>query len=76
MTTAAVEQYTGEGEPPYCEMTLKATNSDEIGNDLLTVPVILSGVRESCNTVDIRRVPVDHNGIPRITLTPPNKCPG
>ena len=24
MNTSVVEQYTGEGEPPYCEMTLRA----------------------------------------------------
>ena len=34
MTTAAVEQYTGEGEPPYCEMTVKAADMKEQHGDL------------------------------------------
>ena len=45
MTTAAVEQYTGVGEPPYCEMTLRATDSDK-SDDLLHLPVTLIGVRK------------------------------
>ena len=55
MTTAAVEQYTGEGEPPYCEMTLRATDSDK--NDLIILqPVTLIGVRQPNNTfVNIER---------------------
>ena len=32
MTTAAVEHYTGEGEAPYCEMTLRA-DEDYTTND-------------------------------------------
>ena len=34
VTTAAVEQYTGEGEPPYCEMTLRAPLPKENPGDL------------------------------------------
>ena len=34
MNQAAVEQYTGEGEPPYCEMTLRATDKMEECGDL------------------------------------------
>ena len=45
MTSAAVEQYTGYGYPPYCEMTLRATDSDSIPPDL-TLPVTLTGVRK------------------------------
>ena len=45
MTTAAVEQYTGEGEPPYCEMTLRATDSKTTPPDL-TVEANLKGVQK------------------------------
>ena len=34
VTRAAVEQYTGEGKPPYCEMTVKATGVKEQHGDL------------------------------------------
>ena len=34
VTTAAVEQYTGEGEPPYCEMTFRAADPDNSSPDL------------------------------------------
>ena len=34
MNQGAVEQYTGEGEPPYCEMTLRATDEMEECGDL------------------------------------------
>ena len=37
MTTAAVEQYTGEGEPPYSEMTLRATDDNTKLNSNFTV---------------------------------------
>ena len=39
-----VEQYTGKGEPPYCEMTLRAA-SDSTPPDL-TLPVTLTGVKQ------------------------------
>ena len=54
MTTAAVEQYTGEGEPPYCEMTLRAAdNADGLIKQLVT----LIGVREQPgNTFYVERV--------------------
>ena len=42
MTTAAVEQYTGEGEPPYCEMTLRVADDNTIHNGNFTVT--LNGV--------------------------------
>ena len=34
MTTAEVEQYTGEDKPPYCEMTVKAADVKEQHGDL------------------------------------------
>ena len=38
-----MEQYTGEGEPPYCEMILRATDSKTTPPDL-TVEANLKGV--------------------------------
>ena len=50
VTTAAVEQYTGEGEPPYCEMTVRAT--DIAKSDLVILhPVTLIGVRDQPNSI-------------------------
>ena len=51
MTTAAVEQYTGEGEPPYCEMTLQAIDSDTTLNANFTVTLI--GARPPNNTITV-----------------------
>ena len=67
MTTAAVEQYTGEGEPPYCEMTLRATDSDK--NDLI-IPVTLIGVRQPNNIFNIERAPEAPDGTPLCTPEP------
>ena len=49
MTTAAVEQYTGEGEPPYCEMTLQAIDGDTTHNANFTVTLI--GAQPPNNTI-------------------------
>ena len=51
MTTTAVEQYTGEGEPPYCEMTLGAV-SDDITHDA-NFTVTLIGARPPNNTITV-----------------------
>ena len=69
VTTAAVEQYTGEGEPPYCEMTLRATDSVK-SDELLQLPVTLIGVREVNKKFHIKRALVDRDGIPRCALLP------
>ena len=69
MTTAAVEQYTGEGEPPYCEMTLRATDSDKSALTILQ-PVTLIGVRQPNNIFNIERALVDTDGTP--LYTPPS----
>ena len=53
MTTAALEQYTGEGEPPYCEMTLRA--ADDSTPPDLTLPVTLTGVKLPI-TITLERV--------------------
>ena len=49
-----MEGYTGEGEPPYIVMTLKAV-SDETKPPKLTLPVALTGVRELNNRLEIER---------------------
>ena len=53
MATAAVEQYTGEGEPPYCEMTLRATDDNTTLNADFTVTLI--GAQPPNNIVKIKR---------------------
>ena len=72
MTTAAVDQYAGEDEPPYCEMTLRATDSDK--NDLIILhPVTLIGVRQTeltNNTFNIERVLEGPDGTPLCTPQP------
>ena len=52
VSRAAVEGYTGEGEPPCIVMTL---NSDESTPPDLSLPVTLTGVREPNNTILIER---------------------
>ena len=49
MTTAAVEQYTGEGEPPYCEVMLQAV-SDDIN---LNATFTLNGAQPPKNTITV-----------------------
>ena len=53
MTTAAVEQYTGEGEPPYCEMTLGAVSDVTTRNANFTVTFI--GAQPPNNTITVTR---------------------
>ena len=45
VTSAAVEQYTGYGYPPYCEITLRAATDGDSTPPDLTLPVTLTGVR-------------------------------
>ena len=52
MNRAAVEGYTGEGEPPCIVMTLRAV-SDETKPPNLILPVTLTGVREPNNKIVI-----------------------
>ena len=54
VSRAAVEGYTGEGEPPCIVMTLKP-KSDKIKPPDLTLPVTLTGVREPNNIIVIKR---------------------
>ena len=54
VSTAAVEQYTGEGEPPYCEMTLRATDIAK-GDLIILLPVTLIGVRQPNNIFIVER---------------------
>ena len=46
VTRATVEQYTGVGKPPYCEMMLKAAMPDNSTPPDLTLPVTLTGVKQ------------------------------
>ena len=69
VTTAAVEQYTGEGEPPYCEMTLRATDNAE-SNYPLQLLVTLIGVRIKNSKFVIRRALVDRDGFPQCASLP------
>ena len=54
MPTAAVKQYTGDGEPPYCEMTLRATDSRTTPPDL-TVEANLKGVQTEPNIIKFEK---------------------
>ena len=54
MSRAAVEGYTGEGEPPCIVMTLKPNLSKTKPPDL-NLPVTLTGVREPNNRIIIER---------------------
>ena len=55
MTTAAVEQYTGKDEPPYCEMTLRAIDTTHNANFDIT----LNGARLPKNIKITRRIELD-----------------
>ena len=73
MTTAAVEQYTGEGEPPYCEMTLRAADGSTPPD--LTVPVTLTGVKQP-TTITLERVAETTDGVVCPPIIPLAKSPG
>ena len=73
MTTVAVEQYTGEGVPPYCEMTLRAADGSTPPD--LTLPVILTGVKQP-TTITLERVAVTTDGVVHLPATPLAKSPG
>ena len=53
VTTAAVEQYTGEGEPPYCEMTLGTVSDDTIHMHDANFTVTLNGAQPPNNTITV-----------------------
>ena len=73
VTTAAVEQYTGVGEPPYCEMTLKAADGST-PNDL-ALPITLTGVKQP-TTITLERVAETADGAVDPPITPLAKSPG
>ena len=50
-----MEGYTGEGEPPCIVMKLSSAVSDETTPPKLTLPVTLTGVRETNNILVIER---------------------
>ena len=68
VSRAAVEEYTGEGEPPCIVMTLK---TDDRSPPDLSLPVILTGVREPNNTLLIKR-PAEGNVV--LTSNPNTYC--
>ena len=53
MSRADVEEYTGEGEPPYCEMIVSSTNPKITPPDLHIVATI-NGIRNSAN-IEIKK---------------------
>ena len=55
VSRAAVEGYTGEGEPPCIVMTLKAV-SDKTTPPDLSLPVTLTGVRKQSKDLQIHRL--------------------
>ena len=52
VSRAALEGYTGEGEPPICQMTLTASDENPID---LSLSVTISGVRKGDNILQIKR---------------------
>ena len=53
-----MEQYTGEGEPPYCEMTLRAADSDKT-NYNCNFTVTLNGTHPPKNIKIMRIIEFD-----------------
>ena len=53
VTRSSVEQYSGYGYPPYCEMILRAVDDGSTPPDL-TLPVTLTGV-EQPTTITLKR---------------------
>ena len=54
-----MEGYTGEGEPPCIVVALK---TDDVFPPDLSLPIILTGVREPSNTLLIKR-PAEGNNV-------------
>ena len=49
-----MEQYTGEGEPPYCEMTLRAADPDDSSPPDLNVDAMIEGARKP-NVIKLKK---------------------
>ena len=62
VTTAAVEQYTGEGEPPYCEMILRADDDNTTHNCNFTVA--FNGARATKDIKIMRKFETDDVHVP------------
>ena len=58
VSRAAVEGYTGEGEPPCIVVTLRA---DDTSPPDLSLPIILNGVRELTNNTLLIKRPAEGN---------------
>ena len=54
MTTAAVEQYTGEGEPPYCEAIFRAADPVDSSPPDLNVDAMIEGARKP-NVIKLKK---------------------
>ena len=54
MSKAAVQKYTGTGEPPFCEIAVIANDDDGSTPPDLTLPVTLTGV-EQPTTITLKR---------------------
>ena len=67
VSRAAVEGYTGESEPPCIVMTLSSAVSDETTPPTLTLPVTLTGVRETNNILVIERRAEGNDVVEHIT---------
>lgn len=52
VSRAALEGYTGKGEPPFCQMSLTASDDNPID---LALPVTLNGVRKVDKILQIKR---------------------
>ena len=65
MKTAAIDRYNcdRDGEPPYCELALKAVSDTETPPDL-SLTVTLFGAKNP-NTIILNRVAMTPEGVPR-----------
>ena len=52
-----MERYNGIGEPPFCEMILRAADDENTPSDL-ELPVTLIGVKSPNNTMTLKRAVV------------------
>ena len=65
VVTTEMEQYKGDGEPPYCELILQAVSDGSTTPDDLSLTVHLDGVKQLNDTVTLTRVLVTPKGVPR-----------
>ena len=70
MKTATIERYScdRDGEPPYCEVALKAASDDKTPPNL-SLTVTLFGAKKP-NTIVLNRVAITPEGVPRLASVP------